>query len=52
MNDVLARIHNVDYSAVGLGDFGRKASTSSARSPLVEPVRSSAGPIMSSRWSS
>ncbi len=24
MNDVLARIHNVDYRAVGLGDFGRE----------------------------
>ncbi|MBL8674577.1 MAG: phosphotransferase [Rhodospirillales bacterium] len=24
MNDVLARIHNVDYKAVGLGDFGRE----------------------------
>jgi aminoglycoside phosphotransferase (APT) family kinase protein len=24
MNDVLARIHNVDYRAVGLGDYGRE----------------------------
>src|SRR5499427_2718515 len=24
MNDVLARIHNVDYRAAGLGDFGRE----------------------------
>ncbi|WP_395709312.1 phosphotransferase [Reyranella sp.] len=24
LNDVLARIHNVDYRAVGLGDFGRE----------------------------
>src|ERR1700742_849906 len=24
MNDVLARIHNVDYKAAGLGDFGRE----------------------------
>ncbi|MBI3198281.1 MAG: phosphotransferase [Rhodospirillales bacterium] len=24
MNDVLARLHNVDYRAVGLGDFGRE----------------------------
>jgi aminoglycoside phosphotransferase (APT) family kinase protein len=24
MNDVLARIHNVDYRTVGLGDFGRE----------------------------
>jgi aminoglycoside phosphotransferase (APT) family kinase protein len=24
MNDVLARIHNVDYRAVGLGEFGRE----------------------------
>lgn len=24
MNDVLARIHNVDYKAIGLGDYGRE----------------------------
>jgi aminoglycoside phosphotransferase (APT) family kinase protein len=24
MNDVLARIHNVDYRAVGLSDYGRE----------------------------
>src|SRR5260370_21994266 len=24
MNDVLARIHNVDYRAVGLADYGRE----------------------------
>ena len=53
MNDVLARIHNVDYRAAGLGDFGREGQYIQRQiarwSSQYDLARTAA---TSSRWSS
>jgi len=50
MNDVLARIHNVDYRAAGLGDFGARAIHPAPDRALVDQYDLSRRQT-SKRWS-
>jgi aminoglycoside phosphotransferase (APT) family kinase protein len=50
MNDVLARLHKIDFRAVGLGDYGRPRHTSRVRSHAGRSNTKRRRPRRSPRW--